>query len=186
MFEVKRTRDLGALRDIHKSAFRDSRWFSTKEEPLFWLLVNLLVQIGKTNALEFLLDGNPIGGALISNSKKISLRHKAKLLRFFLSPTYSQPAFLLKCMTRATKDYFLFFGTFGVRVDSIFILPKYQNRGLGAAAMKWIIETTMDELILTTREDNFSARKLYKKMGFRETKILGSQIVLWRSESKKE
>jgi ribosomal protein S18 acetylase RimI-like enzyme len=58
-----------------------------------------------------------------------------------------------------------------IEVDQIFILPKYQNKGIGSTILTEIINTGKNKkkpIIPGVLKSNIKAQKFYKKLGFIE------------------
>jgi len=62
------------------------------------------------------------------------------------------------------------------RIFSLAILPKHQNRRMGSALLKEIIDVfrkmKVSEIILEVRASNIKAKRFYQKHGFYQTGIL--------------
>jgi GNAT superfamily N-acetyltransferase len=58
-----------------------------------------------------------------------------------------------------------------IEIDQLFILPKYQNKGIGSIILKEIINTGKNKnkpIILEVLKSNIKAQRFYNKLGFIE------------------
>ena len=58
-------------------------------------------------------------------------------------------------------------------LDSLFVLPPFQNRGIGTQILRRCTETTQTPLFLYVFRRNTSAIRLYERLGFRITIEVG-------------
>lgn len=54
-------------------------------------------------------------------------------------------------------------------IEDLYILPEMQNRGYGTRLLKFAIGRCKDKPVLWILENNEGARRLYHRMGFKET-----------------
>ena len=57
----------------------------------------------------------------------------------------------------------------GSCIEDLYILPGEQGRGLGTRLLRFAIQQCPDAPTLWILENNDGARRLYERMGFRET-----------------
>lgn len=60
-----------------------------------------------------------------------------------------------------------------MELDSLFVLPPYQNRGIGTQILKKCLEESDVPVFLYVFRKNTRAMALYKKLGFRIVKEVG-------------
>jgi len=56
----------------------------------------------------------------------------------------------------------------GTHLDQLFVDPEYQRRGIGADLLKLALDRAPAVVSLHVFEQNFAARELYERHGFRE------------------
>jgi len=59
-------------------------------------------------------------------------------------------------------------------LDSLFVLPKFQNQGIGTAVLEHCIGKCEGNLFLYVFRKNTGAFRLYERLGFRITKEVGT------------
>lgn len=57
----------------------------------------------------------------------------------------------------------------GSLIEDLYVLPEMQNRGYGTELLRFAIGLCTDIPVLWILENNTGARRLYLRMGFRET-----------------
>ena len=62
-----------------------------------------------------------------------------------------------------------------IEIDNIEVIEKYRNKGIGTKLMSYLIDIAIENKVinitLEVRISNEIARKLYKKLGFREVAL---------------
>lgn len=53
-----------------------------------------------------------------------------------------------------------------LELDSLFVLPRFQNRGIGTKIVRYCQEQAEDTLFLYVFKENTGALRLYKRLGF--------------------
>ncbi len=87
-----------------------------------------------------------------------------------------QQEYLQNKMNSGTKVYLLMdekpagiVSVTGSLIEDLYVLPEMQNRGYGTMLMQFAISQCTDPPALWILENNDGARRLYRRMGFRET-----------------
>ena len=57
----------------------------------------------------------------------------------------------------------------GSLIEDLYILPEHQNRGYGSILLKYAVSRCSGTPTLWILENNVNAKRLYCRMGFRET-----------------
>ena len=103
--------------------------------------------------------------------------------RAFCSPEFierhttdRQRAYLHRKMCGGTKVYMLvdeeplgIVSVTGGLIEDLYVLPDAQNRGYGTQLLQYAMEMCTDAPRLWILENNTGAKRLYHRMGFRET-----------------
>lgn len=104
-------------------------------------------------------------------------RLSARQMKRFIHSTHN--AFLLAVQEQNITGYALVLfhrGTLLCRLYSLAVAPQYQGQGIASQLLKQCEAIAVSKgyitLRLEVREDNFSARMLYEKMGFKTLKTL--------------
>ena len=80
-----------------------------------------------------------------------------------------------------TGYYRLFTGELGRELDDLYIFPEYQNQGIGTEVITRCC--AQGPLTLYCFTENTGALALYRRLGFREIRALGSTRLILRKES---
>ena len=87
-----------------------------------------------------------------------------------------QREYLLQKLRRGSQIYMLVedvpvgvVSVTGSLIEDLYILPEHQNRGYGSILLKYAVSRCSGTPTLWILENNVNAKRLYCRMGFRET-----------------
>lgn len=85
-------------------------------------------------------------------------------------------------LNEAKVGYYRFHDAAGkMEIDDLYVLPQYQNRGIGTQVLEKCIAETSLPIFLYVFANNRRAVALYQKLGFRITEnIKGSRYIMQR------
>lgn len=70
-------------------------------------------------------------------------------------------------------------------IDDLYILPKFQNQGIGSQVIKACCETVNDPVMLYVFIKNKRAVSLYERLGFEIVETIGDSRYIMRNENRK-